>query len=191
MAAAAVAGLLWLSAGCSSDSGSATSGGAADGTGADGGGDSVGSTIKMSFDITGAVTVKGDSASIPAVDNGVDPDNCAAYAKGGQKDGELHYVLPSFMHDKIDGKQLLVGALVEKYQGPGTYGTDQLTDQGSPAGIDIDGKLYFQQSGTKSEVVINADGGGTWTFTGLDVQNPSNTQGGSPISGKLTWTCKD
>jgi hypothetical protein len=185
----AAATLLLLTAACGG--GSTTSSG--DGATADGGGSGsgLGSTIKMSFDITGAVTVKGDSSSIPAVDNGVDPDNCAAYAKGGKKDDEVHYVLPSFMHDKVGGKQLLVGALVDEYTGPGTYEKGQLTDQGTPAGIDIDGKLYFQQSGTKSEAVINADGGGTWTFTGLDVQNKNNTQGGSPISGKLTWTCND
>jgi hypothetical protein len=193
MAAVTAAALLSLTAACgsdSSDSSTSSGGAAADGGDSDSGG-GLGSTITMSFDITGAVTVKGDSSSLPAVDNGADPANCAAYAKGGQKDDEVHYVLPSFMKDKVDGKQLLVGATIDKYTGPGTYGTDQLTDQGTPAGIDIDGKLYFQQSGTKSEAVVNADGGGTWTFTGLDVQNPNNTQGGSPISGKLTWTCKD
>jgi hypothetical protein len=119
----------------------------------------------MSFDLTGTVTVKGDSASIPAVDNGQDPDSCAAYAKGGKKDDEVHFVLPSFMHDKIDGKQLLVGATVTEYTGPGTYGKDKLTDDGTPAGIDVDGTLYFTQNDTKSEAVINPDGDGTWTFT--------------------------
>ena len=194
MAAFAAAAILALTAACGSSgggSGDGTGGGAGSGADAGGGDSGLGSTITMSFDITGAVTVKGDSASIPAVDNGTDPDNCAAYAKGGKKDDEVHYVLPSFMHDKVGGKQLLVGAKVIPYAGPGTYGRDKLTDDGSPAGIDIDGTLYFTQHDTKSEVVVAADGGGSWTFTGLDVQNKNNTQGGSPISGKLTWTCKD
>jgi hypothetical protein len=183
------AALLALTAACGS-SGSADAG-SDDAVAAPGGGSGLGSKITMSFDITGSVTIKGESSSIPAVDNGVDPDNCAAYAKGGKKDDEVHYVFPSFMHDKVDGKQLLVGAKVVEYTGPGDYGNDKITDAGSPPGIDVDGKLYFAQSGTKSEAVITADGGGTWTFTGLDVQNPNNTQGGSPISGKITWTCKD
>ena len=156
-----------------------------------GGGGGLGSKITMTFDITGSVTIEGEASSIPAVDNGTDPDNCAAYAKGGKKDDEVHFVFPSFMHDKVDGKQLLVGAKVVEYTGPGDYPGDKLTDDGSPAGIDVDGKLYFAQSGTRSEAVITADGGGTWTFTGLDVQNPNNTQGGSPIDGKISWTCTD
>jgi hypothetical protein len=184
----ATAVLLASTAACGGTSGSATS--PSDGVPA-GDGVSLGSTITMTFDIAGAATVKGTSSSIPGVDNGVDPDNCAAYAKGGQKNGKLHYVLPRDMHDPIDGKQLLVGALVDDYTGPGTYGTDQLTDMGSPAGIDIDGKIYFQQRETKSEVVVDADGGGSWTFTELDVQKENNTQGGTPISGKVTWSCKD
>jgi hypothetical protein len=187
MAALAAVAVLSLTAACGSKSSDVGGSAAADPAGGSG----LGATITMSFDITGAVTVKGDSTSIPAVDNGQDPDNCAAYAKGGQKDDGVHYVLPSFMHDKIGGKQLLVGAKIIPYGGPGTYGKDKLTDDGTPAGIDVDGKLYFIQGGATSVVVVAADGGGSWTFTGLDVQNANNTQGGSPISGKLTWTCKN
>jgi hypothetical protein len=189
IAMVAAAALLGLTAACGS--GSSDAGGTGADGGVSGGGDGLGSKITMSFDITGAVSVKGDSSSLPAVDNGQDPDNCAAYAKGGKKDDEIHYVLPSFMHDKVGGHQLLVGATVIPYTGPGTYGKDKLTDQGTPAGVDIDGTLYFIQGDTTSEAVINPDGGGSWTFTNLQVQNANNTQGGHPISGKLTWTCKD
>lgn len=190
----AAAALLALTAACGS-AGSADAGsgdaGSADAGSVDAAGGGLGSKVTMTFDITGSVTVKGRSSSIPAVDNGVDPDDCAAYAEGGKKDDEVHFVFPSFMHDRIDGKQLLVGAKIVEYTGPGAYPGDKITDAGSPPGIDVDGKLYFAQSGTRSEAVITADGGGTWTFTGLDVQNRDNTQGGSPISGRITWTCQD
>jgi hypothetical protein len=186
-AAVTAAGLLALTTAC--DSKAAGSSNAADSTnsGAVAGGS--GPTVRMTFDITGAVMVKGDSASVPAFDSAKAPVSCATYAKGGQKDGAVHFVLPSVMHDKVSGKQLLVGVLIDKYTGPGTYGTDQLTDQGTPAGIEIDGKTYFQQSDAKSAAVINADGGGTWTFTALNVQNADGTEGSAKVSGKLTWTC--
>ena len=190
VAAVAAVALLAVTAACGSSSGSGDTGSSDTGAAA-GGGNGLGSKITMTFDITGSVTVKGRSSSLPAVDNGTDPDNCAAYAKGGKKDDEVHFVFPSFMHDKVDGKQLLVGAKVVEYTGPGDYPGDKITDAGSPPGIDIDGKLYFAQSGTRSDAVITPDGGGTWTFTGLDVQNSNNTQGGSPIDGKISWTCSD
>jgi hypothetical protein len=186
-AAVTAAGLLALTTAC--DSKAAGSSNAADSSKAGAVAGASGATVRMSFDITGAVTVKGDSASVPAFDSAKAPVSCATYAKGGQKDGAVHFVLPSVMHDKVGGKQLLVGATIDKYTGPGTYGTDQLTDQGTPAGIDVDGKTYFQQTSSTSAAVINADGGGTWTFTDLNVQNPDGTEGTPKISGKLTWTC--
>jgi hypothetical protein len=171
-----------------------------DGSGADsvaadsGGGSGLGPVIKMNFDLTGDRQLSGASSSMPAVDNGISPETCADYAKGGKDadDGETHYVLPQNMNDKVGGKQLFVGVTVKDYTGPGTYEKKSLTDQGSPPGIIVDGKLYYTQGGTTSQVVVDDKAGGSWTFAGLSVKNADGTEGGGPtLSGKLTWTCKN
>jgi hypothetical protein len=172
----------------------ACGGGGGDSAAADGGGSGLGPVVSATFELTGEHQVSGKSASMPAVDNGVSPQTCAEYAKGGkdEDDGETHFVLPQTMNDKVGGKQLFVGVIVKDYTGPGTYEKKSLTDQGSPPGIIVDGTLYYTQGATASRVVVDDKAGGSWTFDGLSVKNPDGTEGGGPtLSGKLTWTCEN
>ncbi|MGX6607606.1 hypothetical protein ACWKSP_36590 [Micromonosporaceae bacterium Da 78-11] len=172
-------------------SGTGTDGSTADRADA-GGGSGLGPSIDMAFDFSGDVSVKGHSASMPAVNNGISPQTCAEYAKGGKEDdGEVKYVVPRDMNDQVDGKRLFVGAMVKNYTGPGTYQRKDQTDAGSPPGIDVDGKLYMIMTGSRSEITTDADGGGVWTFRDLDVQGGNGVKAGTMISGTLTWTCKD
>jgi hypothetical protein len=180
-------GLLAAVAACSSSGAGAVAA-------AGGGGSGLGPVVSVTFELTGEHQVSGTSASMPAVDNGISPQTCAEYAKGGTDpdDGETHFVLPQTMNDEVGGKQLFVGVTVQDYTGPGTYEKKSLTDQGSPPGISVDGTLYYTQGDTTSQVVVDDEAGGSWIFAGLSVKNPDGTEGGGPtLSGKLTWTCRN
>jgi hypothetical protein len=180
-AAAALAGVLATAAcGGSDDPG-------ASGSDSDGGGGS-GAAITMTFALTGATTVKGEHRATPGSDDGPAAETCAAYAKGSK---ESHFVLPSLVNATVDGKKVFLGALVDPYAGPGTYRKKDLHDQGSPPGIDVDGKLYLMLTDSTSEVTVGPDGGGSWTFTGLVVRDADGTDGDDPVDGSVTWTCED
>lgn len=178
-AAAALAGVLATAAcGGSDDPGA---------SGSDGGGGS-GLKITMTFAVSGAAAVKGDHGATPGSDDGPGAESCAAYAKGSK---ESHFVLPSLLNATIDGKKVFLGALVDPYTGPGTYEKKDLHDQGSPPGIDIDGKLYLMLTDSTSQVTVDGDGGGSWEFTGLVVRDADGTDGEEPLDGSVKWTCDD
>jgi hypothetical protein len=182
-------GLVALTAACGGSSGSSDSsdsGAAADA--GSGGGDP---TTKVTVDVTGEVTLKGTLSALPATYSGVDYKSCADYGKGETDDGNPYFVLPRDLKGDVDGKQILVGAEIKDYKGPAAYPAEQLTDQGTPAGVSFSGKLYFIGSGATSTATIDANGGGKWEFTNLSVQNANNTQSSGKLSGSVTWTCNN
>jgi hypothetical protein len=145
----------------------------------------------VTVDVSGEVTAKGTAKALPATYSGVDYKSCAGYGKGESDNGQQYFVLPRDLRDPIAGKRVSIGAEVEQYRGPGGYPIGRLTDQGSPAGISFDGKLYFLGSGATSTTTVTADGGGKWVFGGLAVQNADNTESPGKLSGSVTWTCSD
>lgn len=182
-------GLLAVSAACGNSS---AAGDAASGGGGDSGSGTGDPMTHVTVAVTGDVTAKGTSTALPATHSGTSWTSCGQYAKGETRDtGDKYFVLPENLDDRIDGRQVHVGAEIENYTGPATYGLDQLTDVGGGAGLGFDGKQYFIGEGSTAKVTITSDGGGTWDFTGLVVQNDNNTQSGGKLSGSLTWTCKN
>ncbi|MBU2665988.1 hypothetical protein KOI35_20970 [Actinoplanes bogorensis] len=187
IAGTALAGLMALTAGCSStDSSQDLSG-------------DTGMTVQdlhlsVSLDVSGAVTAKGTSNAPMATNNGVDYESCDEYGAGeSNTDGVKYLVLPQMPIDNIGGRQVFIGAMIKNYHGAGTYEKATLTDTGSPPGISFAGTLYFTQSNTTSQITADGKGGGTWTFTDLSVQNADGTHGGGgdAVSGSVTWECKE
>ena len=197
LAAVAALGVVLALGACgggSSSSGNPFGGGNAPGGGNGGGngGGGTGGKLTVKIDFTGEVTLSGTTTmAIP----GPNPVNtCADYVKGTDEDGLSLFALPSLISAdtaKIDGKQVLVDALIEHYAGPGTYGRDKIAGNGSDGGILIDYKPYSQlPEGTTGRVVVDASGGGSWTFTRLAFDDGSGNP--SPgINGKITWSCRD
>ncbi|MDT5023933.1 MAG: hypothetical protein QOE61_359 [Micromonosporaceae bacterium] len=185
---AAVASLLALGA-CGGGDGAGTPAGPA----VDGGDSaSLGPTLTVTLDVTGETSIKGSSTSSAPSNNGISPKNCADYAKGSTKDnGKTYYVMPSLLGSDVDGKKVLVAALVSNYTGPGSYGLGSISGQGTAGGIEVGDRPYvIQPQITKGELVTDAKGGATWTFTRLAFSDGSGKT--SPgINGKISWTCKD
>jgi hypothetical protein len=186
-----VAALPALGACGGKDAGAAdTAAGSGSGSGS-GGGDGT-PTMKVTVDVTGDVTAKGTSSALAATHHGVDYTSCGQYAKGESGDsGDKSFVLPEYLKQAVNGKQVLVGVTVEDYTGPAGYPSDKLTDQGTPAGLSFDGKLYFMNHTSKATVTVDSSGGGKWQFTNLAVQNANNTQSDNKLSGSVTWTCSN
>lgn len=204
MAVAALGAVLALGA-CGGGGGSGTAGnpfGAAGGNGGGGGGNggggnggngnAQGGKLTVKIDLTGEVTLNGTlTMGIPGAKL---INTCADYVKGSHEDGQSLFALPSLISvdtGKIDGKELAIDALIEDYTGPGSYGRDKIAGNGSEGGILIDYKPYsVLPEGTSSQVVVDASGGGSWTFTRLAFDDGSGNP--SPgINGKITWTCQD
>ncbi|MFI5934233.1 hypothetical protein [Actinoplanes sp. NPDC051494] len=178
------AGLLSASAACGSADGA--------GTTADTGGSGQVHTV-VNVDITGDVTVKGSATAPMPTNNGVDYRSCDQYGGGeADKEGRKYFLVPQMPSGTIGGKTVYIGAMIEDYQGAGTYDRKTLTDIGSPPGVSFGGDLYYTQSGTTSTVTTDGKGGGSWVFTGLSTKNPDGTEGGGPeVSGSVSWTCED
>jgi hypothetical protein len=153
-------------------------------------GSSLGPTLTVKIEFAGEATVNGSSTALAPTNNGQDFKTCADYAKGGVDGDKTYYVVPRDIKDPIDGQTVFVGAMVEDYTGPGTYGMDTLTDVGSPPGISVNGQLYLQQSNSSAQVVTDAAGGGTWTFTALSIRD-SYGKFSQGITGKIGWTCSN
>jgi hypothetical protein len=180
---AVLATLLTASAACgSNDSNGDTGGDTGDA------GSSRGPTLTVKIEFDGEATVNGSTTALPPTNNGQDFTKCADYAKGGIDGGTTYYVVPRDLKGSINGGTIFVGVMVEDYTGPGTYEKAALTDVGSPPGISVNGRLYLQQSNSTGQVVTDAKGGGTWTFTKLSIADSyGNTSPG--ITGKIAWTC--
>ncbi len=150
-----------------------------------------GPTLTVKFSITGEASINGTATTTPPTNNGIDHKTCADYAMGSKKDnGKTNYVLPEFFLDQVDGRSVLVGALATDYAGPGTYGLDKMSGPGSPAGIEIDSRPYVVHQATTSQLITDAKGGGTWTFTRLAFSDGSG-QVSPGINGTISWTCKN
>jgi hypothetical protein len=156
-----------------------------------GGGGLGGGTLTVTVNITGDATVSG-TATQDALGAKI-INSCADYVAG---DGG-EYELPGLNEqgvDSVGGKTVAIEALVVDYTGPGTYGRDKLEGRGTNAGILIGGTngsnyaLHDRDPAT-SQVVIDGNGGGTWTFTGL-IKDPQKS-GNPTISGSVSWTCTD
>jgi hypothetical protein len=186
----AIAGcLLAMTAACGGGDAPA---GAAEGGAADLGTVPGSPVIDLTVDVTGEVTAKGSTTALAATNNGVDYTSCEQYAKGEDGgNGKKYFVLPNFVNGPIDGKKVFVGAMVKGYHGPANYGSDEMTDSGSPPGLSFDGKLYFRAGGADMNVTVEGDGGGKWEFTGLVVQKPDGTYSDGKVSGSVTWKCKN
>jgi hypothetical protein len=188
IALAAATTAVLVGTGCGSDDGNS---GGADPMLA--GGDSSGSglpgqaTVTVTFDVTGDVSLSGTTTmSHYPTDSSQQPRSCSEYADGYELEGVRIFVGPDGLDDDIDGKNVLPMIGVHEYDGPGTYADDRLT--GAIVGetqLDIDNRGYTVPDQATTELLVNEDGSGTWTFPQLE-----STQGAS-ISGSMTWTCED
>jgi hypothetical protein len=193
---AAISVVLAAVAGCSSDTGgpatSADSGGgnSADsvadsgtGSGDSGGGCGSGSGFCITVDITGSATVQGTAQSLNL-------GTCADYAKGGSADGSLQ--LPGLLGEEIGGQEVSAVNEIREYAGPGTYEKDDLKSVAGVIDVSIGTTPYQPADDTTAQAVINADGSGSFTFTGLEEGEQGNpTAPKGAISGTFTWTCSD
>jgi hypothetical protein len=159
------------------------------GLGNPGGGGLGGGTLTVTVNITGDATVSGTATQDA---QGAKIINSCADSVAGDN-GE--YQIPDLQTaNSVGGTSVSIEALVVDYTGPGTYGRDKLEGQGTNAGILIGGTsgsnyaLHDRDPAT-SQVVIDGNGGGTWTFTGL-IKDPEKS-GNPTISGSVSWTCKD
>ncbi|GAA5185373.1 hypothetical protein GCM10023322_29200 [Rugosimonospora acidiphila] len=157
----------------------------------DDGGSGLGPTLTVTFNVSGEAELKGNTTSTAPTDNGQSPESCAAYAKGAPADnGKTHYVLPTFLNGDISGKHVLMNALVEDYNGPGTYDLDGMAGPGGETDIEVDQRAYADQGDASGKVEVDGKGGGTFTFTKL-AYSDGNGQVSPGISGTISWTCKN
>ncbi|MEV0458307.1 hypothetical protein [Catellatospora methionotrophica] len=144
----------------------------------------------VTYDLSGGVSLKGTTEAAAYVEGEVSLDSCTKYGKGGTKDGKGIFTLPYREKSKIEGKTIHLQANVSPYQGPGTYeGNKPLAGvMGSEPGLFIDQEGYSVGfEGATSTLTVNADGSGSWKFTGM----LPNSHALKPINGTITWTCAE
>jgi hypothetical protein len=187
LAGLAAGGLMLFASACGSSDPQSPGGGNPAADGADGA--SEGARLTVTFDITGGTTIKGTvTADIPS--NSLAPTTCAEYAAGMQSDGRTVFSLPSLeLAGQVGGHEVSVEAGVNDYNGPGTYTADKLYGVGSRANILVDKKQQYEVlvHTTDTKMVVDAYGGGAWTFTHLSARSDTPQPG---IDGKISWTCK-
>jgi hypothetical protein len=153
---------------------------------------SAGATLTVTFDITGDATVRG-SATMPAATSGLDAPTCANFARGNDVEGKVVFAVPSLVgtDGSVGGHQVSVEALIRDYTGPGSYGQDALSGFANPANILVDNQRQYAipPDGTRTQVVTDASGSGTWTFARLTHNDGSGTV--ADIAGTIRWTCHD
>jgi hypothetical protein len=153
---------------------------------------SLGPQLTVTFDLSGATTLKGtQTAAAPALTATFLKD-CAEYARGSeQDDGKTIFAVAGLLDGDVDGHKVTAELWVDDYAGPGTYPKDQLAAPGSEPSIAVDDVVYATwPDSTASEVTTDGDGGGTWTFRKLAATGPGGLPA-DPVSGSLTWTCRD
>jgi hypothetical protein len=194
LAVAGAAALFALSAcGDDADAGDNGSDGGDSGSGelTQGDGSLVG-PVKVTYEVTGDVTLSGSATSVGPTDVDLNPMTCAEWADGEKhNNGSVWFEAPLSLLDKIDEKTVEAYVHVSKYDGPGTYSGDQLTfDAGGSGGIHIDDVEFdLPYTGNpEAELVVNDDGSGSYTFEQLD---ETSSDKGRSISGSMTWTCED
>ncbi|MCY1139779.1 hypothetical protein OWR29_17395 [Actinoplanes sp. Pm04-4] len=152
---------------------------------------SLGPQVTVTFDVTGAKTLKGKQTALAPTLNGTFNESCAAYAKGSTKDDKTLYAIAGLYNGPVDGKKVTLELWIDDYTGAGDYPKDQLTAPGSRPSIAIDNKVYGTwPDSTSSKVTTDAKGGGTWTFKSLATTGPGGLPGDA-LSGTVKWTCSE
>jgi hypothetical protein len=139
--------------------------------------------LTFTFDVSGVVPFKGDAQTLLPSLAGKQPASCAEYVKG--VNGELP--LPRMFINKVSDQTLGMGITLLDYTGPGNYGRDAI--EKLPGGTEsnvlsgVPGGAFKLNASSTSAIVIEAGGGGSWTFTDI-----AKSDGGK-VSGKVTWKC--
>ena len=151
----------------------------------------LGPQLKVRFDLTGAITLKGEQTALATTNNGTLLKSCDDYVQSSVDGDQTYLVLPGIMDGPVDGQKVTLKNWIVGYTGAGDYPKDQLVAPGSRPSIAVDGKIYGTwPDSTSSKVGIDAKGGGRWTISKL----ATTGEGGRPgdaIEGTVMWTCRN
>ncbi|WP_155368097.1 hypothetical protein [Catellatospora vulcania] len=141
--------------------------------------------LTVTFDVTGAATLKGVvDTEFPNLGGATFPKTCAEYVKG--KDDR--FVLPKIFLVKLDqGVTPTVNVTLTGYTGPATYDAAAI-ERKTSSGVEINTLLaapggVFRLNGASTSSVKVDTAGGSWTFTGL-----ADSKGGK-LAGSVVWKC--
>ncbi|MFC4069952.1 hypothetical protein [Actinoplanes subglobosus] len=149
---------------------------------------SIAPRVTLTFDITGAKTLRGTATALAPSGGAHFLEYCDEYAKG-TADGQ--YLAAGLLDGPVDGHKVTMEMRVSGYAGPGTYPKDQLAAPGSRPNIAIDGTVYGTWSNsTAGTATTDGKGGGTWTFGKLAKTGEGGLPGAA-ISGTVSWTCQE
>jgi hypothetical protein len=183
MAALALMALVGACSSSKPQRASAGSGSTASSTGSSAGsnGGSSGGQMKITFNVTGALSINGDVA-VPTNDCLQDPE------RRDLVDGKDTWVLPNGKATPaetlaLDGHEVGFSVVLKPFHGPGAY--DQSSIDGSPYPFLLaDGKQVGfgtsasgGTSSTKDSAILRSDGSGSLTLSGA-------------LNGTVSWTCR-
>jgi hypothetical protein len=100
--------------------------------------------------------------------------------------------LPLFLDGTNDGTMFALESLVTDYRGPGTYGIDALSGEGTDFTIVV-GDLRYQphpEGTSTAEITVADDGSGSLSASGFVVEDGSGGVS-DPIDAEISWTCTD
>jgi hypothetical protein len=139
-------------------------------------------TLKVAYEIKGAVTAKGTSDAVAAA------FSCADWAAGRLKINDTPTIEFMTSFGDVGGNPFYLETVTKDYKGPGSYDGHVL-----PLMVWIGGKGWRRWGSdaadfTKTKLTIAADGSGSIAFEGYT----SDRTGDAPypeISGTMSWTC--
>jgi hypothetical protein len=140
-------------------------------------------TLCMTIDVSGTTSLKGTGDFVVAA------SDCASFARNDKSrtPGRLQFAptLDTVGAAPSGPASFTMGAFVENYTGPGSYGLDKLSSPGGEWQVVVSDATFTEVAGSTGSFVVKADGSGSFTFTGFENETAGQ------LSGLIAWTCAD